>query len=588
MATSKPGTAASARATDLGRLKWVGVGLPLACLLVIELFDYFVLEEDPIQRAEHFAIVTIAAVGVVIFALLMFRLIERTERQVVRQNRELTAINAVTTAIQGELAVEQIIDAALEVVVERTGATEASVVVFPRDGARDSSLQRRVVRAQHAPVMGAGEGMPHLIDIPLSHGGAVVGRMRLHLPQGSADPDLLTSATLGNIGHQLAGSIQIGQLVADLQRRKLEGHGLLDVLLRISNNKPLTETLEAVARHARDLLGAETAELCLTPASAALLEQPASATARPGEGGGVCIVCPPAAGETAVVRDGTAHQEPTDEVSSLRITLVSPDQVLGELTVTRHPDAPFSPREFGFLRSLSELAVIAIGSARMRERERQGTILAERERIAREMHDSLAQVLGLIHLQLRALRGKVAQMEPAVLAGSLTELADIADEAYRDVRETILGLRVSSHEERGLFDMLRAYLERYEHQSRIRTTLETDFDEEPRLPPQAEIHIIRVIQEALTNVRKHAHATRAVVHVEVSDGQVEFSIEDDGTGFDLSQAALDDGGFGLHAMRERMTLVGGTLTVKSQPGKGTRVTARVAGLAPDEVHSVPV
>jgi signal transduction histidine kinase len=232
--------------------------------------------------------------------------------------------------------------------------------------------------------------------------------------------------------------------------------------------------------------------------------------------------------------------------------------------------------------------VIAISSARMREKERQGSILAERERIAREMHDSLAQVLGLIHLQLRALRGKVAQMEPAVLAGSLTELADIADEAYRDVRETILGLRVSSHEERGLFDMLRAYLERYEHQSRIRTTLETDFDEEPRLPPQAEIHIIRVIQEALTNVRKHAHATRAVVHVEVSDGQVEFSIEDDGTGFDLSQAALDDGGFGLHAMRERMTLVGGTLTVKSQPGKGTRVTARVAGLAPDEVHSVPV
>ncbi len=94
--------------------------------------------------------------------------------------------------------------------------------------------------------------VPHLIDIPLSTGTSVVGRMRLHMPTGAAEPDLLTSATLQNIGHQLASSIQIGQLVADLNRRKKEGHGLYDILLRISNQDPLGDTLAALVGHARD------------------------------------------------------------------------------------------------------------------------------------------------------------------------------------------------------------------------------------------------------------------------------------------------------------------------------------------------
>lgn len=583
MAETRPDGSFSPRGTHLNRLKLIGFGLPLACLVLLELFDYFLVTEDPVMRAEHFALAAVGALGVVLFALLMFRLIEQSEARVMRQNRELAAINAVTTAVQGELAVEQIIDAALEVVIERTGATEASVVVFPRDRAREVGLERKVVGTHRVPVSNAARSTPHLVDIPLAHSAEAVGRMRLHLPAGSADPDLLTSSTLGNIGHQLASSIEIGQLVADLQRRRLEGHGLYDVLLRISNNKPLTETLEALVRHARDLLGAQGAELCLSPASAALLE-PTVDSARTWESGGLCITAPSI---------GDAHgrnvtQDAPDERSTIRIALSNPEQAIGELSVFRGASAPFNAREFGFLHSLSELAVIAVSSARMREKERQGTILAERERIAREMHDSLAQVLGVIHLQLRHLRGKVSQVDGAILAASLAELADTAEEAYRDVREAILGLRESSRAERGLFDSLRAYLERFEHQSGVSTVLVTDFEREPRLSPQAEIHIIRVIQEALTNVRKHAEASSAVVRVACVAGTVEFRIEDDGKGFDVAQAALDEGGFGLHAMRERMTLIGGTLKVESEPGRGTNVVARVPALVPEEAHGVGV
>jgi two-component system nitrate/nitrite sensor histidine kinase NarX len=563
---------------DLRQLKWVGVGLPIAFLVAIEGFRYLLIGDSPIHRAEHVAIAAVTAIGIVTFALFMFRLIERAERQIVRQNRELTAINAVSTAVQGELAVDQIIDAALQTVIERTHATEASVVVFAHDGKPDSGLERKVIRAPHASTSAVGTSLPHLIDIPLARGTTIVGRMRLHLPEGSADPDLLTSATLQNIGHQVACSIQIGQLVGDLQRRRLEGHGLYDVLLSVSNQKPLLETLGAVVRHARDLLNAEDAVMCLSTSTSVLFD-PAQASPTTLADGTACISADPdrftaLADRPLACPIGSA----SDREASMHVPLTSPGLNLGELWVTRAPGAPFNPRDRAFLQTLGELAAIAITSARMSDSERQGAILAERERIAREMHDSMAQVLGVLHFRLRALETSVEHLEaPGVVTG-LAELADLAEEAYRDVRESILGLRESSRAERGLFDSLRAYLEKYGHQSGIRATLESDFEEEPRLSPGAEVQIIRVIQEALTNVRKHAVASRAVVRVSCEDGAVSFEIEDDGRGFDLPRILLDrDSRFGLQTMRERMELIGGTLTVDSAPGRGTRLVARVPG-----------
>jgi two-component system nitrate/nitrite sensor histidine kinase NarX len=565
---------------DLRQLKWLGVALPIVILAGIEAFRYVFVEDSPIHRAEHVAIAAVTAIGIVAFALFMFTLIERAERQIVRQNRELTAINAVSTAVQGELAVDQIIDAALQTVIARTHATEASVVVFAHEGKPDSGLERKVVRLQHASAGAMGSSAPHLIDIPLARGTAIVGRMRLHLPEGSADPDLLASATLQNIGHQLACSIQIGQLVGDLQRRRLEGHGLYDVLLRISNQGSLAETLGAVVRHARDLLNANDAVICLSSATSALFDGSEGRPARLADGS-TCISADPDRFSALDDRPlACPVGSPSDKEASMHVPLTSPGLNLGELWVVRAPDAPFTARDRAFLQTLGELAAIAITSARMRENEHQGAILAERERIAREMHDSLAQVLGVVHLRLRALGTNAELLAAPGVISSLADLADLAEEAYRDVRESILGLRESSRAERGLFDSLRAYLEKFGRQSGIDATLEAVFDEEPRLPPRAEVQVIRVIQEALTNVRKHAKASKAVVRVTFADGAVSFRIEDDGRGFDLAGTLLDrDSRFGLQTMRERMELIGGTLTIDSAPGRGTRLVARVPGVS---------
>ena len=187
----------------VNRLRWLGVILPVAFILSLEAFRLVFVEGDTTHNTGHLALAAVTIVGVIVFALVMFRAIDATQRQIIRQNRELTAINAVTTAVQGELGVDVIIDAALESVIDSTGATEAVIRVFSPDGTPDGegAFERHRTAAPHAsPHLAPGSLVPHLIDIPLSTGTSVVGRMQLHLPEGVAEPDLLASATLKTSG----------------------------------------------------------------------------------------------------------------------------------------------------------------------------------------------------------------------------------------------------------------------------------------------------------------------------------------------------------------------------------------------------
>jgi signal transduction histidine kinase len=124
-------------------------------------------------------------------------------------------------------------------------------------------------------------------------------------------------------------------------------------------------------------------------------------------------------------------------------------------------------------------------------------------------------------------------------------------------------------------ESLRAYIEKYSKQSGIPTTLDSDPTHEVVLPTRYQVQVLRVVQESLTNVRKHAGATSAVVSCFDDGRRTTVTIADDGHGFDLSLLPEGREGFGLHSMRERMELLGGTLTIDSAPGRGTRVVASV-------------
>ena len=569
---------------ELDRLRWIAVVLPVAFILFVEALRLLFIPQDSAEQTGHLALAGMMLVAVVTFSIVMFLGIEATQRHLVRQNRELAAVDAVSTAIQGEVGLELVMDAALESVMESTGASEASIRIFQQDGpgGGEPGIERDRVAGRHAsPMPETGQIVPHLIDIPLSTGTTVLGRMLLHLPEGAAEPDLLATATLNNIGHQLASAIQIRQLVLGLQRRQLEDHRLYDILLKVADQGRLADVLATIVRDARELLGAEQGALCLSDLGARVVGD-----AEPRAMDGIAlhgIACIHDDARQCVELHDREHpcavRESLDGGPIVEVPVRGPEGVsYGALWVGRREGAGFADREERLLVALSDLGSIAFTGARAREGERQAAIVAERERIAREMHDSLAQVLGVTHLRLRALGGRpeVAVLEPA--ASEIAELAALAEDAYRDVREAILGLREGPRAGRTLAESISAYLSRYGQQAGMDARLENDLGEDFALPPRVEVQLIRVIQEALTNVRKHGNASHVVVRLAERDDGVRIVIEDDGRGFDVGGALLGRDGFGLHTMRERLGIIGGTLAIDSTPGRGTKVVADVPGM----------
>jgi nitrate/nitrite-specific signal transduction histidine kinase len=580
------------------RLKVLSVFLPAGFLVALELVRYSVGGGDDFWDHLIFLLVTI--VSIVAFALVMFRFIDRAQRQVVRQNRELAATNALSSAVQGEVGADRIIDVALQSVLTTSGATQASVTIFTtEDRSPDGAgVTRRQFAARGAAVLvptDPGGGEAPIIDFPLSTGTVTVGRMQLWLPVGAGAGDRLASGTLQNIGHQLASAIQLAQLVADLQRRKYEGHAFYDVLLQISNQSPPPEVLSAVVKHARDMMSSDEAVLSLDEDASRSVQFAGTLEGNTAFADGTaCITAEVGPRHNAHGPDEMHNAHGPDEICPVRsspdwiatmaVPIRGPIGTLGELWIGRRSNISFTERDRGFLVTLSGLAAIAITSAQMRENGRQRAVLDERGRIAREMHDSLAQVLGVTHLRLRALDAREEVRDSTEIATELAELADICQEAYRDVRESILGLRGSNRTERGLLDNLRAYLAKYSQQCEIATSLDGDLDHALALSPRCEVQVIRVIQEALTNVRKHSGATSAIVRVTESDSTTTFVVEDNGHGFDPGESLIDRDRFGLYTMRERMDLLNGSLTVDSAPGRGTRVIAVV----PERSHPRPV
>jgi signal transduction histidine kinase len=570
------------------RLKVLSVLLPVAFIVGLDLVRF------SLGRAEsfwnRFVFVSVTVVSIVAFALVMFRFIDRAQRQVVRQNRELAATNAVSSSVQGEVGVDRIIDVALESVVTASRAVEASVTIFnTEDRSPDGTgvTRRRLGAPGPAMVMPDDSGVAApIIDFPLSTGTETVGRMRLRLPVGAGVDDYLASGTLQNIGHQLASAIQRAQLVADLQRRKHEGHAFYDVLLQISNQKAPPDILSAVVQHARDMMGSDEAVLSLNEDASRSVQFAGTLEGSTSLAGGTgCITS-----EVGVRHQSHGYDVPCpvrsspDWTANMTVPIRGPIETLGELWIGRRSGTLFTERDRSFLVTLSGLAAIAITAAQMRESGRQRAVLAERARIAREMHDSLAQVLGVTHLRLRALDSRKEVRDSPEVAVELAELADICEEAYQDVRESILGLRESSRTERGLLDSLRAYLAKYSRQCEIETSLDSNLNHELSLSPRCEVQVIRVIQEALTNVRKHSGAKSAVVRITESDSTTTFVVEDDGHGFDQGGSLFGDrDGYGLFTMRERMALLTGSLTIDSEPGHGTRVIATV----PERSHARP-
>jgi len=202
-------------------------------------------------------------------------------------------------------------------------------------------------------------------------------------------------------------------------------------------------------------------------------------------------------------------------------------------------------------------------------------VMQERERLSRDLHDGVAQLVADLLLRLDIIKDLVEAGRQQEAEAELERLHGVADEIYEDIGESIAGLR-SNLMERGLIGALQDYVDQFEERHQIPVTLRTEGPAH-QLPPLAALQLFRFIQEALTNVRKHAGAREATVTL-TSNGpdQLRAVIADDGHGFTpASQREGKARPLGMTSMRERIEVLGGTFHVNSQPGSGTQVTANI-------------
>jgi len=213
--------------------------------------------------------------------------------------------------------------------------------------------------------------------------------------------------------------------------------------------------------------------------------------------------------------------------------------------------------------------------ARQQDVQTMNAVMQERARLSRELHDGVAQLVAHLLLRLDTIKELVDANRQREAEAQLERLHEVANEIYVDIGESITGLRTNLTEQ-GLVRALQDYVDQFEERYQIPTSLRTDAAAD-QLSLVASLQVFRFIQEALTNVRKHAQAHEVTVTL-MGDGlgQLKVMVADDGQGFVAdTQRNGKVHPLGLTSMRERVEALGGTFHVTSKPGSGTKVSATI-------------
>lgn len=243
---------------------------------------------------------------------------------------------------------------------------------------------------------------------------------------------------------------------------------------------------------------------------------------------------------------------------------------LGIMNVTSPSWRQLTREELRLLSTIAKQVGIAIERARLAEESTRLARAEERARIAREIHDTLAQDLTAIALHIE---GGMNQLErdPARARERLEQALALSRASLEEARRSVLDLRTLPLAGKSLVEALGGMARAFTSESGIRVQVHADGD--LRLPLRVEAELFRIAQEALANVRRHAHATDVTIAVRARGPRVHLVVRDDGRGFDAR--AAHEGRYGLLGMRERVRLLGGTLRVEGRAGRGTTVRATV-------------
>ena len=240
-------------------------------------------------------------------------------------------------------------------------------------------------------------------------------------------------------------------------------------------------------------------------------------------------------------------------------------------------------RERQLLETLAQHLGVAVENQRLVSREKEMAVSEERNLLAQELHDSIAQSLAFLNLQVQMLVAATKREDRKAVQAATDEIAAGVRECYADVRELLVHFRTrSDHED--ISAALKLTLMKFEQQTGIRTTLSETGQAMP-VPAEEQVQILHILQEALSNVRKHAGASE--VRVAMCRGPVyTFEVSDDGQGFDAASTSASELHVGLKIMQERARRAGASLAIDSAAGHGTRVTLTVPVTAGHGLHEL--
>lgn len=610
----------------LGWLRWLTIVVPSVVLIAFDYLRHFVLPFGFLHGWTGFLLLWVLVLaGVLVFSQTVFKIVDMMQRQVLRHNRELEGTAAVATVLGHSSQLEQILQKALDKVLEITGVKACSICIL--DEARKElehvvyhGLPEEVLGPLHRAKLSQDEigrqvietgkpviltdlwedprvseiakkfGFRSAVSVPLMAEGKAVGIMAL-----VSTHERFFSATevamLIGIAGQLGMAVRKAVLFDDLVRTNREMAALNTISAAVSSSLDLNQVMVASVDNVMELMGAEAGEIWLLQEGAGDLALAIHRGIFPesfreidrlaiGEG---------FPGRVALSGEPLVATNLADEAQYLRqsvkdrkfrffacVPLKSSGRVVGTIDIASRQERELAPRDLQLIGSIANIIGVAIENAALHQKVQNLAVLEERERIAREMHDGLAQVLGYVNTKTQAVKRLLSVAQLAQAEAELAQLEDAAREVYADVREAILGLRTTTSSSKGLVPTVKEYLEWFSSQNSIPVEAAIERQLDITLEATTEIQLIRIIQEALSNVRKHAKAQRASVQLSTSNGHVSLTIQDDGQGFDPERIARGMWPrFGLQTMRERAESVGGTFEVTSTPGKGTTVRVMV-------------
>ncbi|MBI4286833.1 MAG: GAF domain-containing protein [Chloroflexi bacterium] len=614
---------------NLRQLKWIAILAPVAFLVAFDYVRHFVPWGAFFHSPLGFAGIYVAVLaGVFVFAEMVFRVVQRIQDKVLQQNEELTAVGAIAQSLGLSLSVEQILWDSLDRVMRLVRADAGVICLLDAEKAElfssahrgfsqtilerirrqklaDDPIGSKVV-ATKSPViiprvleygdpriveMARQEGFSSGMSFPLTSQGKVVGVLALAGRRDGAFDDS-TVGLISGIANQVAIAIERACLFDDGARRNRELAALIELSTAVSSSLNVKEVIKTALDKALELLGVEAGEVWLWDEASQEMVMASHSGLFPeafkevtrfkmGVGfpglvamTGDPIICSDITMEERFIRNSVMK-------AGIRfyacVPLKAKGKVVGAMDLASKECRQLTPRELQFITSIGNQIGVAIENALLYQRVQSLAVAEERGRIAREIHDGVAQVLAYVNTKTQAVERLLDTGQLDQAKKHLSQLDAAAKEVYADTREAILGLRSTISPREGLLPALEEYFEKFHQMNGIPVSFSvTPKDATPRIDPQAEIQVIRIIQEALSNVRKHSNASQAWVSLEVLDGKIAIVIRDNGCGFDSTQLAPGKWPrFGLRTMQERAESIGGNLTTESCAGAGTKVVVTV-------------